>query len=143
MCTYISIINSIVIGSSVLQVRFGYTEVGAGFVFTMPYVIAAVMSPITGLYVDRYGNRMTVIIIGSLFNVIAHVIELLLPDCDQCWESVVPLVMLGISYTTYAVVMWGSLPYMVEARLLGTAFGICTTFQNLGTLVAPPIIGYI
>ena len=32
---------------------------------------------------------------------------------------------------------------MVEARLLGTAFGICTTFQNLGTLVAPPILGWI
>ena len=51
----------------------------------MPYVIAAIMSPITGIFVDRYGHRMTVIIIGSLFNVLAHIIELLLPDCDQCW----------------------------------------------------------
>jgi MFS family permease len=128
MCTYISIINSLIIGSSVLQTRFNFTEVGAGFFFTMPYVIAAIFSPITGLFVDRYGHRMTVIIVGSLFNVVSHIIELSLPDCDQCWESILPLVLLGISYTTYAVVLWGSLPYMVEARLLGTAFGICTTF---------------
>ena len=32
---------------------------------------------------------------------------------------------------------------MVEARTLGTAFGICTMFQNLGTVIAPPIIGMI
>jgi len=129
MCTYISIINSLVIGSAVLQTRFGYTETSAGFVFTMPYLVAAFMSPFTGLFVDKFGHRMRVIIIGSLFNVAAHVINLTLPDCDdECWQSIVPLVLLGISYTTYAVVMWGYLPYMVEARLLGTAFGICTTF---------------
>jgi sugar phosphate permease len=32
---------------------------------------------------------------------------------------------------------------MVEARLLGTAFGVCTTFQNLGTVIAPPVLGWI
>jgi len=57
--------------------------------------------------------------------------------------SLVPLILLGLSYTTYAVVLWGSLPYMVEARTLGTAFGICTSFQNFGTVIAPPIIGWI
>ena len=56
--------------------------------------------------------------------------------------SLVPLVLLGLSYTIYAVVLWGSLPYMVEARVLGTAFGICTTFQNLGTVIAPPVLAY-
>lgn len=41
--------------------------------------------------------------------------------------AIVPLVLQGISYTAYAVVLWGALPYMVEARALGTAFGICTS----------------
>tara|TARA_B110000305_G_C18865156_1_gene370610 strand:- start:6 stop:269 length:264 start_codon:yes stop_codon:yes gene_type:complete len=84
--------------------------------------------------------------------VIAHIIEILIPSageddcencCNQCWASLIPLVLLGLSYTTYAVVLWGALPYMVEARTLGTAFGICTTFQNLGTVIAPPILGLI
>ena len=51
--------------------------------------------------------------------------------------------MLGIAYSTYAVVLWGSIPYMVEARTLGTAFGICTVFQNFATVIAPPILGII
>ena len=83
MCTYISIINSLVVGSALLQARFGYDEVSAGFVFTMPYLVAAFMSPFTGMFVDKFGHRMRVIIIGSLFNVLAHVINLSLPDCED------------------------------------------------------------
>merc|ERR1712224_689857 len=143
MCTYIAIINSIVIGSTVLQKRFKYSEVEAGFFFTMPYVIAAIMSPILGWFVDKYGQRMTVTLTGALLMITAHVYQVCMPDCDRCWESIGPLVLLGLSYTTYAVVLWGSLPYMVEAHTLGTAFGICTTFQNLGTVIAPPLIGFI
>ena len=75
--------------------------------------------------------------------VASHTLEVMIDDCDQCFMSLVPLILLGLSYTTYAVVLWGSLPYMVEARTLGTAFGICTSFQNFGTVIAPPIIGYI
>ena len=97
----------------------------------MPYMVAAVFSPVLGFFVDRFGNRMTITLIGSLIMIIAHVYELLIPSypaCDKCWSSLVPLFLLGLSYTTYAVVLWGALPYMVEARALGTAFGICTAF---------------
>lgn len=51
--------------------------------------------------------------------------------------------MLGASYSTYAVVLWGYLPYIVKENTLGTAFGICTVFQNFGTTIAPPILGWI
>ena len=49
----------------------------------MPYLVAAFMSPFTGMFVDKFGHRMRVIIIGSLFNVLAHVINLSLPDCED------------------------------------------------------------
>lgn len=32
---------------------------------------------------------------------------------------------------------------MADARTLGTAFGICTAFQNFGSAVASPLIGYL
>lgn len=130
-CTYIAIINQIVIGSGLLQDRFSYSEVEAGRYFQIPYMIAAVFSPFLGLFVDKYGHRMSITLLGSLIMIFAHFYELVLPSaptCDRCWASLGPLVLLGLSYTTYAVVLWGALPYMVEARALGTAFGICTTF---------------
>ena len=147
MFNYIAIINSIIFGSATLQQRYQYDSKVAGIFFTMPYVIAAICSPILGWYVDTYGKRMTVTLTGSALMGCAHTISILAPDTctwkDGCPYSVIPLVLLGLSYTTYAVVLWGTLPYMVEARTLGTAFGICTSFQNFGTVIAPPIIGMI
>ena len=75
---------------------------------------------------------MTITLTGAGLMVCAHTISIMAPkDCDYrdgCVESYLPLVLLGFSYTSYAVVLWGILPYMVEARTLGTAFGICTSF---------------
>ena len=75
---------------------------------------------------------MTVTLIGSFIGVIAHISNFLIPTCESgvCSDfySLLPLYFLGINYATYSVVLWGSLPYMVEARTLGTAFGICTAF---------------
>lgn len=69
--------------------------------------------------------------------------QLFMPDCQECGLSIVPLILLGISYSVYAVAQWGSLPYIVEARTLGTAFGIVNVFENIGTVLAPPILGLI
>jgi hypothetical protein len=75
---------------------------------------------------------MTVTLTGAGLMVCAHTISIMAPDeCTfdtKCSMSYIPLILLGFSYTTYAVVLWGVLPYMVEARTLGTAFGICTSF---------------
>ena len=74
---------------------------------------------------------MTVTLIGSGLGVLAHALFFIIPSCEnECVDflSIMPLWLLGINYATYSVVLWGSLPYMVEARTLGTAFGICTAF---------------
>jgi Na+/melibiose symporter-like transporter len=84
MCTYIGIINSLIIGSSVLQTRFNFSEVEAGFYFTLPYVVAAFCSPICGLFVEKYGKRMTLNLLGSALMVIAHIYLISLPDCEKC-----------------------------------------------------------
>lgn len=56
----------------------------------------------------------------------AHFITMFLPACDQCYSEVGPMVLVGIGYSIYAAALWGSIPYVVEAKTVGTAFGICT-----------------
>lgn len=51
--------------------------------------------------------------------------------------------MMGICYSTYATVQWAIIPYLIEEKFLGTAFGILTVIQNLGTAVIPPLDGVI
>jgi len=105
--------------------------------------VSAVISPFMGIFVDRYGYRMIIIVMGAVLMILAHFLYLVMPDCHQCTLSVVPLVLLGISYTTYAIVLFGALPYIVDEKLLGSAFGLCGSFQNIGTFIAPIIITWI
>jgi hypothetical protein len=56
----------------------------------------------------------------------AHLITMFLPPCEHCFTEVGPLVLTGFGYSIYAAALWGSIPYVVEARTVGTAFGFCT-----------------
>ena len=53
----IAINNYLVIASRVLQLRYGFTEVQAGWLFPMPYVVSAIASPFLGLFIDKFGMR--------------------------------------------------------------------------------------
>jgi MFS family permease len=143
LCTYVSIVCSVALGAATLIERYNFSETDAGLLYTMPYIISAILSPIIGFLSDKFGHRMTTTLAGSFLMIVAHLISLFTVDCDKCAKSIIPLILLGIAYTTYAVVLWGAIPYMVEGRALGTAFGIATTFNNLGTVAAPPFVGYI
>jgi hypothetical protein len=85
------------------------------------------LSPLYGWFVDKFGYRMTLTGIGSICNLLSHLNYLLMSDCDKCVLSITPMILQSITYTTYAVVVWGYFPYIVEARFLGTAFGICSS----------------
>jgi MFS family permease len=126
--TYISVVNYVMIASSILQNRYNYTKDEAGYLFTGPYYVAAFVSPMIGAYVNKYGNRMQVTLVGSAIGALAHASSFYDPDHSEAWIMIVRIYLLGINYATYCVVLWGSLPYMVDAKILGIAFGICTAF---------------
>ena len=58
--------------------------------------------------------------------IVAEGILLLAPDCDNCWYSAVPWVLLGLCYTTYSVIQWATVTLLVDPKTLGSAYGILT-----------------
>ena len=56
----------------------------------------------------------------------------LLPECNGCYTQISPMILLGIGYSIYAAALWACIPYVVEPRTIGSAFGICTALQNIG-----------
>ena len=83
------------------------------------------------------------VIISTLLLLTAHIMNMLLPECDQCYIEVIPLILVGLGYSIYAAALWASIPYVVEAKSAGTAFGFCTAIQNTGMALAPTIGGAI
>ena len=55
---------------------------------------------------------------------------------------VVPLTLLGIGYSVYAAALWGCIPYTVPPKLIGSAFGLCTSVQNIGLTISPILAGF-
>lgn len=112
----------------------------------MPYIISACLCPFLGFGIDKVGRRVLFIILSSLILIAAFMISMFLPDCpagDQCYDEVIPLVLVGMGYSLYASVIWGSIPYVVEPRTVGTAFGIATAIQQIGQFIAPLVVSTI
>lgn len=69
------------------------------------------------------------IIVSSFLLVVAHFTSAYIPMCpvgQTCYGEVGPLILIGIAYSIYAAALWTSIPYVVEAKTIGTAFGFCT-----------------
>ena len=53
------------------------------------------------------------------------------------------MILTGIGYSIYASAIWGCVPYVVKPNLVGTAFGLATSIQNIGLCISPLIVGII
>ena len=70
---------------------------------------------------------MTVGVLESCTLALGHALLPMIPSqpgCIRCWESIMPMVFHGVAYAAYAVALFGAFPYLVEARILGVAYGI-------------------
>jgi nitrate/nitrite transporter NarK len=111
--TYTAIFPFIQFASKMLKVRFNFTDEMAGRYFGIPYIICAATIPFLGIMIDKIGRRGILCIASSLILFTAHAINMFIPDCDQCYTEVLPLVLIGIGYSIYAAALWGSIPYVV------------------------------
>jgi nitrate/nitrite transporter NarK len=107
------------------------------------WFFASICNVLVGWVSSKYGNDWVIIIVGSIMMVFAHLVYLLMPDCNKCWQSVVPLMILGFCYSTYSILLFSNLPKIVDSSLLGTAYGIGGVFLNLISVIVPPLIGDI
>ena len=64
-------------------------------------------------------------------------------DCDRCSLSLIPYFQYGLNVSALWVIQWSSIPYLVEKKALGTAYGIISCLDNLLLTIALPLIGWI
>jgi MFS family permease len=101
-------------------------------------IIAAsmVLAPFAGNLVDRIGRRATLMIIGSLLMIPAHLVLGL-----TTLNPVIPMIVLGAAFVLVPACIWPSVPLIVEESRVGTAFGLMTAIQNMGLLTFPYVNG--
>ncbi|MCK4764115.1 MAG: MFS transporter [Candidatus Aminicenantes bacterium] len=110
----------------------------AGGITSIPIVTSMVISPFVGLLVDKIGRRTTMMIIGSILIIPAH---LLMGLTDL--YPVIPMIILGVSFVLIPAAMWPSIPLLVKKSRTGTAFGLMTTVQLVGLAAFPLLNGIL
>lgn len=141
--TYMSVFPYIQNASNLLQTKYGFDNKTAGALFGVPYIISAIASPFLGLMIDKVGKRAFLCCLSSCVLIVAYTTSLFMPKCDKCYNEMVPLVLTGIGYSIYASAIWGSVPYVVPKKSVGSAFGLATAIQNIGLVIAPTLVGHI
>ncbi len=95
-----------------------------------------VFAPFAGDLVDRIGKRATLMVVGSLMLIPAHLVMGI-----THWNPIPSMIVLGAAFVLVPAAMWPSVPLVVEEKRVGTAFGLMTAIQNLGLGLFPFLNG--
>lgn len=109
----------------------------AGIVTSVPYFVAAFAAPTAGFIISKTGYILYWLAAACGLNAINMLIMLWL----KFIPPIVPMFLVGLSYSTVASSLWPCIPAIVKGSETGTAYGLFFSIQNAGLFVAPIIIG--
>lgn len=123
--------------------KFHMKETLAG---NIPSLLPYACIPLTvvfGRFYDRKGKGASIMILGALLLVVAHLI-LALPGLKHLSFALLAAIILGFGFSLVPSAMWPSVPKFIPERQLGTAYALIFFLQNLTALMGMPmIIGWI
>jgi len=116
----------------------GTTREFGGFLSSLLIFFAMIFTPLFGLLADKIGKRSLLMMIGSLLLIPVY---LLLVYTNV--NPIVPMAIMGISFSLVPAVRWPSVAYIIEESRLGTAYGLMTMIQNIGLAGFNFLIGWV
>ena len=107
-------------------------------------ILAMVLTPFLGGFIDRKGKAASMLMIGSLIMIACHLsFAFLLPVFPSKALAVAIIAILGVSFSLVPAALWPSVPKIIDERILGPAYCVIFWIQNWGLLLVPIIIGKV
>ena len=127
----------------------GYMRHSASDIFAVFPLLAVGITPILGNYVDHKGKAASMLVFGSLLLIICHLtFAFILPlfkDSPIAGVSVAyaTILVLGASFSLVPASLWPSVPKLVDAKIIGSAYALIFWIQNIGLWLFPLLIGKV
>lgn len=127
----------------------GYMRQSAETVFAVFPLLAVGITPILGNYVDHKGKAASMLVIGSLLLVFCHLtFAFILPELkDNATGGIIvayiTILILGASFSLVPASLWPSVPKLVDAKIIGSAYALIFWIQNIGLWLFPLLIGKV
>ncbi|MDE6207465.1 MAG: MFS transporter, partial [Muribaculaceae bacterium] len=130
--------------TNMLQCNLHMTEQAAADIFRWFPIGAACLTPFLGYYLDRFGRGATMLILGAVLMIVCHLtFALLLPSVPSTALALIAIIVLGISFSLVPAALWPSVPKIMPARYLGSAYSLIFWVQNIGLALFPILIGNV
>ena len=84
------------IANNFLSVRYSISEEIAGYMLSVFYLVAAVLTPIFGEIVDKFGNKANFVLGSACCLVLGFGLFLTIPRCEGCYIGLIPLTVMGL-----------------------------------------------
>lgn len=125
-----------------LEETLAIDAASAAKLFSCFPVLAMVMTPMLGIFLDRKGKGATMLMFGSIIMIVCHLsFAFILPAYPQKWFALLLIVVLGISFSLVPAALWPSVPKIINEKILGSAYCLIFWVQNIGLCLVPMLIG--
>lgn len=127
----------------------GYKRQSAETVFAVFPLLAVGITPILGNYVDHKGKAASMLVIGSLLLIACHLtFAFILPmfkgnAVGGIVVAYFTILVLGASFSLVPASLWPSVPKLVDAKIIGSAYALIFWIQNIGLWLFPLLIGKV
>lgn len=130
--------------TNMLQCNLDMSDQQAADIFRWFPIGAAALTPFLGYFLDKCGRGASMLIAGAILMIICHLtFALVLPSYPQTWIAFSAIIVLGISFSLVPAALWPSVPKIMEARYLGSAYSLIFWVQNIGLSLFPILIGNV
>jgi nitrate/nitrite transporter NarK len=105
-------------------------------------ILAMVLTPFLGAFIDYKGKGASMMMIGALIMIVCHsVFAFVLPVFPSKGLALATILVLGVSFSLVPASMWPSVPKIIEEKVLGSAYCLIFWVQNIGLCLVPLLIG--
>ena len=140
---------ALAIAALLIYCWMGYMRQSAAAIFAVFPLLAVGITPILGSYVDHKGKAASMLVLGSLLLIACHLtFAFILPifkgnDVMGVSVAYLTILVLGASFSLVPASLWPSVPKLVDAKIIGSAYALIFWIQNIGLWLFPLLIGKV
>ena len=140
---------AISIAALICYCYMGYMRQTAESIFAVFPLLAVLITPILGSYLDHHGRAVSMLVLGSLLLIFCHLtFAFILPlfkgsAVGGIIIAYITILVLGASFSLVPASLWPSVPKLVDAKVIGSAYALIFWIQNIGLWLFPLLIGKV
>ena len=141
--------TAVAVISLIAYCYMGYERQSASAVFAVFPLLAVAITPKLGKYVDHKGKAASMLVFGSLLLIACHLtFAFILPlfkgsAIGGFIMAYATILVLGASFSLVPASLWPSVPKLVDAKIIGSAYALIFWIQNISLWLYPMLIGKV